>query len=149
MDVLLPVESPPPLSIPLVNFKVSAGFPSPAADYVESRIDLNRELIKNPAFTFFFYAEGDSMAPVIADGALLIVDRKIERTEGCVVVASINQEYCVKYFFQYPDGSIELRPENPTYKSMYLSDEFEGEFEIFGCVIWFGQKPPHASRRPN
>ena len=149
MDILLPVESPPPLSIPLVNFKVSAGFPSPAADYVESRIDLNRELIKNPAFTFFFYAEGDSMAPVIADGALLIVDRKIERTEGCVVVASINQEYCVKYFFQYPDGSIELRPENPKYKSIYLSDEFEGEFEIFGCVIWFGQKPPHASRRPN
>ena len=149
MDVLLPVESPPPLRIPLVNFKVSAGFPSPAADYVESRIDLNRELIKNPAFTFFFYAEGDSMAPVIADGALLIVDRKIERTEGCVVVASINQEYCVKYFFQYPDGSIELRPENPKYKSIYLSDEFEGEFEIFGCVIWFGQKPPHASRRPN
>ena len=149
MDVLLPVESPPPLSIPLVNFTVSAGFPSPAADYVESRIDLNRELIKNPAFTFFFYAEGDSMAPVIADGALLIVDRKIERTEGCVVVASINQEYCVKYFFQYPDGSIELRPENPKYNSIYLSDEFEGEFEIFGCVIWFGQKPPHASRRPN
>src|SRR5258708_31943881 len=119
MNALLPVESPPPLSIPLVNFKVSAGFPSPAADYVESRIDLNRELIKNPAFTFFFYAEGDSMAPVIADGALLIVDRKIERTEGCVVVASINQEYCVKYFFQYPDGSIELRPQNPKYKSIY------------------------------
>ncbi len=149
MNALLPVESPRPLKIPLINFKVSAGFPSPAADYVESRIDLNQELIKNPAFTFFFYAEGDSMAPVIADGALLVVDRKVERTEGCVVVASINQEYCVKYFFQYPDGSIELRPENLKYKSIFLSDEFEGEFEIFGCVIWFGQKPPNASRRPN
>ena len=135
------------LRIPLISFKVSAGFPSPAADYVETRIDLNKELIKNPAFTFFFFAEGDSMEPVIRDGSLLIVDRKVEKSEGCVVVASINQEYCVKYFFQYPDGSVELRAENPKYKSIYLSDEFEGEFEIFGCVTWFGQKPPHASRR--
>lgn len=149
MQYLLPVESPLILEIPLINFKVSAGFPSPAADYVETRIDLNRELIKNPAFTFFFYAEGDSMAPVIEDGALLVVDRKVEMAEGCVVVASINQEYCVKYFFKYPDGSIELRPENPKYSSIFLSDEFEGEFEIFGCVTWFGQKPPNASRRPD
>lgn len=147
MNYLLPAESPPPLEIPLINFRVSAGFPSPAADYVETRIDLNKELIKNPAFTFFFYAEGDSMAPVIADGSLLIVDRKVALTEGCVVVASINQEYCVKYFFKYPDGSIELRSKNPSYKSIFLSDEFEGEFEIFGCVTWFGQKPPNASRR--
>ena len=147
--IILPVELPPAFVIPRLGFKVPAGFPSPATDYIESRIDLNRELIQNPTFTFYMYAEGNSMAPVINDGALLVVDRKLEPTEGCTVVASVNQEYCVKYFFKYPDGSIELRPENPECSSIFLADDFEGEFEIFGCVTYFIQKPTHASRRPN
>lgn len=149
MNLHQPVDFPTPLEIPLISFKVPAGFPSPATDYIETRIDLNRDLIPNPAFTFYFYAEGDSMEPEISDGSLLIVDRKIDPTDGCVVVASINQEYCVKYFFPYKDGSIELRPANPEHRSIHLSDSFEGEFEIFGCVTYFIRKPNNASRRSN
>lgn len=130
-----PVESPPVLEIPLISFKVSAGFPSPAADYVETRIDLNKQLIKNPSFTFFAYAEGDSMFPLIKDGNMLIVDRKVDQPDGCIVLASVNNEFCVKHLYRFPDGSIELRPHNPRHMSIHLAEEFEGDFEIFGRVV--------------
>ena len=135
------------LEVPLISSRIPAGFPSPATDYIETRIDLNRELIKNPAFTFFAYNEGLSMDPEIPNGSLMVVDRKITPTEGCVVLASINREYCVRYFFKYKDGSIELRSENPKYKPIHLADSFEGEFEIFGCVTYSIRKPKNASRR--
>jgi len=134
MKFYFPVESPPVLEFPLISFKFPAGFPSPAADYVETRIDLNKHLIKNPSFTFFAYAEGDSMYPLIKDGNMLVVDRKVEQPDGCVVLASVNNEFCVKHLYRFPDGSIELRPHNPKHASIHLSEEFEGDFEIFGRV---------------
>ena len=137
------------LEVPLISTRIPAGFPSPATDYIETRIDLNRELIKNPAFTFLAYNEGHSMEPEIPNRSLMLIDRKITPTEGCVVLASINREYCVRYFFKYKDGSIELRAENPNYKPIHLPDSFEGEFEIFGCVTYSVRKPKHASRRSN
>jgi DNA polymerase V len=135
MRFYLPVESPPRVAIPLLKFKFPAGFPSPAADYVETRIDLNKLLIKHPSFTFFAYAEGDSMFPVIQDGNLLVVDRKAKQPNGCVVLASVNNTFCVKRLYRFPDGSVELRPQNPAHESIHLPSEFEGEFEIFGRVI--------------
>ncbi|MGI8811275.1 MAG: LexA family protein [Pyrinomonadaceae bacterium] len=136
MELYYPTILPPTVEIPLISFKIPAGFPSPAADYRETRIDLNKELLKNPAFTYFFYADGNSMEPVIRHGALLIVDRRVEPADGCIVLASVDNEFCVKYFYSHPDGSIELRPHNPEYKSIQLADSFEGDFEIFGCVIY-------------
>jgi DNA polymerase V len=135
MDLYLPAGSAPPLLIPLLRFRFPAGFPSPAADYVETRIDLNKLLIKNPSFTFFAYAEGDSMFPLIQDGNLLVIDRKAKQPNGCVVLASVNNTFCVKKLYRFPDGSIELRPHNPVHESIHLPSEFEGEFEIFGRVV--------------
>lgn len=135
MQLFVPVENPAPLSLPLISNRIAAGFPSPATDYIETRIDLNHELIKNPSFTFYAVAEGDSMEPEIRNGDLLIVDRKVPTPNGCVVLASINSEFCVKRLHRYPDGSLELRSDNSNYSPINLSCEFEGEFEIFGRVI--------------
>jgi len=135
MRFYFPAENPAPAIFPLYNENISAGFPSPAADYVETRIDLNQHLIKNPSFTFFAYAEGDSMSPLIKDGNLLVVDRKIEQPNGCVVLVSVNNTFCIKHLYKFADGSVELRPHNPKFESINLPSEFEGEFEIFGRVI--------------
>lgn len=135
MQLFTPSENPKETLLPLVSSRIAAGFPSPATDYIETRIDLNQELIKNPSFTFYAFAEGDSMEPEIRNGDLLIVDRKVPTPNGCVVLASVNKEFCVKRLHRYPDGSLELRSDNPKYKPINLSCEFEGEFEIFGRVI--------------
>ncbi len=66
------------LSRPILSMKVAAGFPSPAEDYVEGRIDLNRDLIKHPLATFYIKVTGDSMMPYIHPNSLLIVDRMVE-----------------------------------------------------------------------
>lgn len=134
MQFYLPHLDPKPFKAPLISLPIPAGFPSPAADYVETRIDLNAQLIKNPTFTFFAYAEGDSMFPLIQDGNLLVIDRKVDQPDGCVVLASVNNTFCVKHLHRWPDGSIELRPHNTKFESIHLPAEFEGDFEIFGRV---------------
>ncbi|HEY0659366.1 MAG TPA: S24 family peptidase, partial [Pyrinomonadaceae bacterium] len=66
------------LSRPLILTRVPAGFPSPADDYIEGRIDLNRDLIRHPLATFYLRVSGDSMEPIIQSGALIVVDRMLE-----------------------------------------------------------------------
>ncbi len=134
MRFYFPQINPIPFTAPLISFRVPAGFPSPAADYVETRIDLNKLLVKNPSFTFYAYAEGDSMFPRIQDGNLLVIDRKVEQPNGCIVLASVNNTFCVKQLYKFRDGSIELRPYNDKFESIHLPSEFEGDFEIFGRV---------------
>ena len=135
MELHKTLRNAPPLLLPFLRFNVPAGFQSPATDYIETRIDLNKALIKHPSFTYIVSAEGDSMNPLIKDGNMLIVDRKLEPQNGDVVLASVNKEFCVKRLYKYPDGSIELRPDNPAFPSVHLTSEFDGEFEIFGRVI--------------
>src|SRR5918992_2318927 len=84
------------LSRPLVTCRVAAGFPSPAEDYVEGRIDLNRDLIKHPLATFYVRVEGDSMEQRIHAGELLVVDRMAETREGDIVVARVGNGFTVK-----------------------------------------------------
>ena len=79
--------------LPYFEAKVPAGFPSPAADYEENQLDLNKHLIRNPAATFFVRVSGDSMTGAgINDGDLLIVDRSLEPKNKNVVIAVINGE---------------------------------------------------------
>ena len=74
---------------PLAAEAITAGFPSPADDYVESRIDLNIELIPRPLSTFFMRVSGDAMAgDGITDGDLLVIDRSMLARPGMVVVAT-------------------------------------------------------------
>jgi DNA polymerase V len=76
---------------------VSAGFPSPADDYLEAPLDLNQHLIKRPSATFFARAEGDSMrGRGIFSGDLLIVDRSIKPANGQIVIASMHGELTCK-----------------------------------------------------
>lgn len=84
-------------ALPLMGWTVRAGFPSPAADYLESPLDLNAHLIRNRPSTFFVRAVGDSMDGVgIRDGALLIVDRAVQARDGSIVIAIVSGELTVK-----------------------------------------------------
>ena len=85
------------IELPLYSCRVRAGFPSPADDFIDKSLDLNELLIKNPAATFFSWAEGDSLRDIgITQGDLLIIDRSVERTQGAVVVAAIDGELTCK-----------------------------------------------------
>ncbi len=97
-------------SRPLVSASVSAGFPSPAEDYVEGRLDLNRHLIKHPFATFYVRVSGDSMTKAgISPGSILVVDRAVEADDGDIVIARINDELCVKRL-RLHEGRIWLMP---------------------------------------
>ena len=85
------------IQLPLVEATVSAGFPSPADDYSESRLDLNKELITNKSATFYAHVRGDSMTLAgISDGDLLIIDKSKTPVNGSVVVCLIDGEFTVK-----------------------------------------------------
>ena len=127
------------LSRPLLMWRVPAGFPSPAEDYVEGRIDLNRDLIRHPLATFYVKVEGDSMINAgIHPGSLLVVDRAVEVHEGHIVVARINDELCVKRYC-VEDGLICLMPENEEFRPIIITEGMD--FEIWGRVMYSIQ--PH------
>lgn len=91
------LSEPSSLVLPVFSTGVSAGFPSPADDYVEDRIDLNKHLIKRPSATFFARANGNSLLDVgIKDGDLLIIDRSLKPIHGDVVIAAVNGEMTCK-----------------------------------------------------
>jgi len=113
---------------------VSAGFPSPASDYAEDRIDLNKELIQRPAATYFFRAAGESMTGAfIPPDALLVVDRIEKPVNGSIVVAVVDGEFTVKRLVLRL-GQRELHPENPKYKPI-IPDEFTN-CEVWGVVTY-------------
>jgi DNA polymerase V len=120
------------LSRPLILSRLPAGFPSPAESYIEGRIDLNRELIKHPFSTFYIRVSGDSMSPLIQEGALLIVDRMAETRDGDIVVARIGDELCVKRFHIEQDGRIWLFSENDIYAPIEIASEMD--FKVWGKV---------------
>ena len=85
------------MKIPVILQKVSAGFPSPATDYVQDEIDLNSELIKNPPATFLIRVQGNSMTDhKIASGDLLVVDRSLNLKNDCIAIINFNNELVVK-----------------------------------------------------
>lgn len=123
------------MSRPLVLYRVSAGFPSPAEDYVEGRIDLNRDLIKHPIATFYIRVAGDSMIGAGIDaGDILIVDRAAETCDGHIVVARIGDELCVKRLSLKRDGTIWLLSANDEYKAIEIIEDMD--FEVWGRVVW-------------
>ena len=85
------------MKIPVILQKVSAGFPSPATDYVQDEIDLNNELIKNPPATFLIRVQGNSMNDhKITSGDLLVVDRILNLKNDCIAIINFNNELVVK-----------------------------------------------------
>ena len=113
--VLFPAPLAPDLSTSMFGYKISAGFPSPADDYVEDKLDLNQLLIHNKAATFFLRVKGDSMINAgIHDGDIIVVDRSITPTDGAVVVAVVDGELTVKRL-KFDCNIPELHAENPMY----------------------------------
>ena len=107
------------------------GFPSPANDYLESPIDLNKYLIKNGAATFLVRVSGDSMLNAnIADQAILIVDRSLKPKHGSIVVASLDGDFVCKRLQLKP--RLCLLPENPKYEPIYI--QHGQDLDIMGTV---------------
>ncbi len=130
-----PLNSQPlRLSIPLATEKISAGFPSPAEDYLELGIDLNQQLIRNPSSTFFVRVNGDSMAGAgIHNGDLLIIDRSIEPKPSHIVVAILDGSFTLKRLTRYRD-SLRLEADNPNFPPIDLNTY--GEVQIWGVAMY-------------
>jgi DNA polymerase V len=121
-----------PVLVPMVGNGVRAGFPSPADDYLEGRIDLNDQLIKHPAATFFVKARGESMESAgIRDGATLVVDRSLEARDGDVVIAIVKGDLTVKLLKMGRSGNwLEAASPDARYKPIAL----ETDDMIWGVV---------------
>jgi DNA polymerase V len=131
-QVWQPSLSAPVESIPLFGHTVPAGFPSPADDYVEDKLDLNKLLVQNKSATYFLRVKGDSMINAgINDGDIIVVDRSVEPVERSVVVAVVDGELTIKRLL-WRNGVAELHAENPKYAPIRFK---EGqELTIWGVV---------------
>jgi DNA polymerase V len=120
------------LELPGFIVKVSAGFPNPADDYMDRRLDLNEHLIKHPAATFYCRVSGESMRGVgIFDGDLLIVDRAVKPLHGDVVLASIHGELTCKTL---DVNGRQLLAANKNYPPIPIPED--AEFSVEGVVIY-------------
>ena len=122
-----------PLALPFYATPVRAGFPSPADDHQEDRLDLNAHLVRHPEATYYLRAKGDSMIGAgIHDGDLLMVDRAIEAVPGMIVVAAVDNEFTVKRLETSAAGLC-LAPANPAYPKIVLKES--QELTLWGVVI--------------
>lgn len=120
--------------IPYISQGVSAGFPSPAMDFTETTIDLNKELIDNPLSTFYVKVDGNSMIDAgINDKDVLIVDRSKEPQNNKIAVCFIDGEFTVKRI-KIEDGILFLMPENPNYQPIKVTDD--NQIIIWGIVTY-------------
>jgi DNA polymerase V len=121
------------LELPYVDVGISAGFPSPADDFIELRIDLNKELIKHKDSTFFAKVKGNSMKNAgIFDGDLLIIDKSLEPQDGKIAICQIDGDFTVKRIKKENDV-VWLIAENEDYKPIKVTEE--NELMIWGIVI--------------
>ena len=120
------------LSTPFFDSGISAGFPSPAEDFKQQRLSLDRELIKNKEATFFARVSGQSMVGAgLDDNDLLVIDRSLEPENGRIAVCFIDGEFTVKRLKVEKD-CVWLQPENPNYDPIKVTED--NEFIIWGIV---------------
>ncbi len=132
-------ETTTELKIPLFESGVSAGFPSPADDYMDLPIDLNEFLIKHPAATFYVRVKGNSMEGAgIRNGDLLIVDRAEEPRNKSIVLGIIDGEFTVKRI-KKKGSDLYLMPDNPEFKPIKINDNMD--FQVWGVVTYVVHKP--------
>jgi len=132
VEILGQAELNQPAFLPLYGDLISAGFPSPAQDYVEQTLDLNELCIRHPAATFLVRVSGDSVKDIgILDGDVLVVDRSVNAVHGSIIVAALNREFTVKELCLKPVK--QLLPHNKAYQPIPLSEQ--DEFEVFGVVV--------------
>ena len=116
----------------LVDVGISAGFPSPADDFRETRISLDDELIQNKDATFFAKVKGQSMIDAgLDDNDLLVIDRSLEPTNNKIAVCFLDGEFTVKRL-RVEKNEVWLQPENPNYPIISITEE--NDFVIWGIV---------------
>lgn len=131
VEAIFEPDAATPLARPVCLVRVSAGFPSPADDYLEGKLDLNQHLIKHPAATFFVRVTGDSMTGAgIHSGDLLIVDRSLEPADNTVVIAIVDGELTVKRLSRQ-QGRLLLLPDNDKYQPMEIRED---SLQVWGVV---------------
>ena len=117
---------------------ISAGFPSPADDFKEIRISLDKELVKNKEATFYARVDGDSMVGAgLEDGDLLVIDRSLNPENGKIAVCLIDGEFTVKRI-KKEKNKLYLMPENKKYEPIELKEE--NELIIWGVVEYVIKK---------
>ena len=118
-----------PLPLPLVGNPVAAGFPSPADDYIEDKLDLNEHLVAHPNATFYVRVSGESMTQAgIQDGDTLIVDRSLNANPNDIVIATVNGEFTVKRLV-YRRNKPWLQAGNPAYPDIQITEDMD-------AIIW-------------
>lgn len=127
---------PPALSLPVDGVRAQLGFPSPAEGFEDDGLDLNDYLVRNPAATFLYRAEGWSMVEAgICDGDVLIVDRSVTPRHGDIVIASWDGNAPVCKTLHLRDGQMQLRSCNPSIAPIYLDGQTEVKvFAVVGVV---------------
>lgn len=127
------IDDTEPLELPLFDSGVSAGFPSPADDFIEIKLDLNKYLIQHPSATFYGRVNGESMIDDgIHDGDILIIDRAMEPRNGDIVVSVLDGEFTVKRLM-IDKESMFLQPANKKYPVVEVSER--ENFQIWGVVV--------------
>ena len=128
----LPQDNPENITTPIFSSRVQAGFPSPADDYLEDRLDLNKHLIQHKEATFFVRAQGDSMLGAgIHSGDILIVDKSLKALSGKIVIAVVDGDFTVKRLHKY-GGKITLKAENDDFDDIQITSD--SELIIWGVV---------------
>ncbi len=123
-----------PLYLDVCTWKVPAGFPSPAADHTQERVDLNKELIRNKDATYLFRVKGDSMTGTgIYEGDTLVVDRSVTPKHNHIVLALLNNEFTVKRLYRR-GGVVKLVAENNIYPVRLIKEE--DDFVVWGVVTF-------------
>ncbi len=122
------------IELPYISSGIKAGFPSPAADFDESKISLDTVLVKNKEATFYAKASGNSMIGAgIDDGDILVIDRSLEPQNNKVAICFIDGEFTVKRI-RIKDKNVFLMPENINYKPIQISEE--NDLIIWGIVTY-------------
>jgi len=122
------------LALPLIEGGIVAGFPSPAQDYIDLKIDLNKALISNPSSTFYGRVKGSSMQDAgILDGDILVIDKSLEPQDGDTAVCFIDGEFTIKYIKIDPDA-VYLIPANSKFQPIKITEE--NNFCIWGVVTY-------------
>jgi DNA polymerase V len=120
--------------LPMAGSRVQAGFPSPALDFMEYHIDLNKELSRNDTCTFYIRVAGNSMTGAgIDDGDILVADRSLEPVDGCIAICLIDAEFTVKRLKTGAD-CLYLVPENPDYPLLRVTEH--NQFMVWGIVTY-------------
>ncbi len=132
------------LDLPYADQGIQAGFPSPAQDYISETIDLNREIIRHPAATFYGRVEGNSMIDEgISPGDILVIDRSIEPADGDLAVCCIDGDFTLKRI-RLSENKVWLIPANESFDPILVTPD--NRFEIWGIVTYTIKRHRRQSR---